>query len=522
MKFNSFSILLLLLTSACSNNPESGNNKSNLMPDNAKIQAIWKNAGRDQVPNRWWESAAATKRILLKPDVDRETLSLEPSKLNTQLEQFKADGYTALEIFAPWDGGRSFHGLDTKDHYQLDPEVGSMDDFRRLVRTVHDKGMAIIIFCNLGYSAIDAPFFLEACDAVREGKDIDKVDWFWWSDSEDNPPPFNGDKIFLVYPGHIPHWELDTLYNPEGYEFWKYSERAQKYYWTKWGGVNEDGEDVRLPQYNWSREELRNEVKNVIEFWLETGIDGIVIDAVNWYTGCDWESNKKYMTDVAAKYGNIYIQPEGAGGFREDPVAWITEGGYNSVQDYGLGIWWEGTNVIRDAIESGDPRPIETALQSYHDRVRSAGGTLYYSYKKYIHEEILKPAKQNLFIATFSALGKFSILWDIEISEEAIWILITKANHPAMHQMALRRKLNTDADDKCYTFLNTASDKSERVLVVLNFQGREETVKIDCSGISAKGFVDLKTNQEIKRNSEITVEIPAYGYRFFKVLSPEG
>ena len=102
--------------------------------------------------------------------------------------------------------------------------------------------------------------------------------WFWWSDSEDNPPPYKGDKIFLVFPGHIPHWELDTLYNPEGYEFWQFSERAKKYYWTKWGGVNDDGEEVRLPQYNWTTEELRNEVKNVIEFWMETGIDGIVID----------------------------------------------------------------------------------------------------------------------------------------------------------------------------------------------------------------------------------------------------
>jgi len=59
-------------------------------------------------------------------------------------------------------------------------------------------------------------------------------------------------------------------------------------------------------------------------------------------------------------------QPEGAGAFREDPVAWITEGGYNSVQDYGLGIWWEdGTDVIGNAMESGDPRPIERALRAW-------------------------------------------------------------------------------------------------------------------------------------------------------------
>jgi len=46
-----------------------------------------------------------------------------------------------------------------------------------------------------------------------------------------------------------------------------------------------------------------------------------------------------------------------------------------------------------------------------------------------------------------------------------------------------------------------------------------EIVKIDCRGISAKCFVDLRTNAMIQRKNEIEVEIPAYGYRFFEVLS---
>ena len=115
-----------------------------------------------------------------------------------------------------------------------------------------------------------------------------------------------------------------------------------------------------------------------MRFWMDTGIDGMIIDAVNWYVDHTWALGRRRMTDVIASYDNSYSQPEGAGGFREDPVAWITEGGWNSVQDYGLGIWWEsGSDVIRNAIETGDPRPIERALRDYHDRVVAAGGTLY-------------------------------------------------------------------------------------------------------------------------------------------------
>jgi len=38
----------------------------------------------------------------------------------------------------------------------------------------------------------------------------------------------------------------------------------------------------------------------------------------------NWEINKKVITDIIYEYSNQYIQPEGAGGFNDDPVLWIT------------------------------------------------------------------------------------------------------------------------------------------------------------------------------------------------------
>jgi hypothetical protein len=169
-------------------------------PDKAKIKAIWQTARRDQVPDRWWESAAAVKRYSLKPSVHHEYLSLEPATLSAKLDELKAQGFSAIEIITPWGAGTSFGGLDTKDHYRLEPAIGDMDDFRRLVRTVHEKGMAIMVFGNFGYCAIDAPFFHKACDAVREGNETEEVSWFLWSDRRDAPPPVPGDKFSWFAP----------------------------------------------------------------------------------------------------------------------------------------------------------------------------------------------------------------------------------------------------------------------------------------------------------------------------------
>ncbi|MEW5975784.1 MAG: hypothetical protein AB1898_08255 [Acidobacteriota bacterium] len=75
----------------------------------------------------------------------------------------------------------------------------------------------------------------------------------------------------------------------------------------------------------------------------------MIIDAVTWYFDHTWEEGRRRMTEVIASYGNAYSLSEGAGGLHEDPVAWITEGERNSVQDYSLGTWWEKGS---DAIEN--------------------------------------------------------------------------------------------------------------------------------------------------------------------------
>lgn len=229
---------------------------------------------------------------------------------------------------------------------------------------------------------MDAVDFLKACDDIKAGRDSRESKFYLWSDSADAPPPgpAGKDTYFMVRPTHLPGDGPGNLYDSRKHEFWQYSARAGKYYWTKWGGVDKAGKRTRLSQYNWGSREFQEEAEKIVRFWMDTGIDGMIIDAVNWYVDYTWELGRRRITDVIASYGNVYSQPEDAGGFHEDPVPWITEGGWNSVQNYALNIWWEkGSNVIQNAIETGDPRPIERALRDFRDRVVEAGGTLYFA-----------------------------------------------------------------------------------------------------------------------------------------------
>jgi hypothetical protein len=470
-------------------------------------------AGREQIADRWWEKVPSMLRISLRASRNRPALPIQDeAKLSAFLDEMREKGIASLEIFAPYYGGRSYGGLDSIDRYRLHPDVGTMEDFRRLVRIAHSKAMPIISFDNLGYCSVEAPEFLQACDDVKAGKETKWTKRFFWSDRADAPPPAAGDEYFMIRPTHLADYESSK------HEFWEYSERAGKYYWTKWGGVDSQRNRVRLPQYNWTTQEMEQEAERVVRHWMDTGIDGMVIDAVNWYVGYTWQKGLRRITEVIQSYGNTFAQPEGAGGFHEDPVAWITEGGWNSVQEYGLGIWWEDDHRLVEAVEKGDPRRLEPALRAYHDRVVAAGGVLYYSPD--LLPRFDEPAKQHLVVAAAAAFGDlvaYEYGRGLELDGETAWIFKTKGKHPALQQLSRRRHLPTNADDKYYAFLRTAPDESERVLVVLNFQPTAQDVGVRLDGVRATKIVDLRDGAPIPWATEVRVPMPAYGYRFFRV-----
>jgi glycosidase len=153
----------------------------------------------------------------------RPQFPIDPAKAEPILDDYKARGVSAIEIFAPYYGGRSYGGLDAIDRINLNPKVGTMDDFRALVRLIHSKGMAVISFDNLGYCSSESPDFLKAADDVRAGRDTPEARRFLWADSADAPPPGpDNDKFFMVRPRHLPN-----NYNPDKSEFWAYNARRE-------------------------------------------------------------------------------------------------------------------------------------------------------------------------------------------------------------------------------------------------------------------------------------------------------
>jgi glycosidase len=465
----------------------------------------------------WYLTAAAMREVTLKPNSPFwpvEHLSLVSEKEDRQLRDWKTEGIDVVEVFAPEDGGNSYGGLDAKNRYALGPGRETIADFKHLVSTVHSMKMHMVTFQNLGYAAVDAPQFQKAARDVRNGITSRESKFFLWSDRADAPPPAEDDSYFLVLPGLQGN-------DSQTQEFWQWSQAARHYYWTKWPGKDERGASNRLPQYSWLNSEWPTEARHVVDFWMSTGLDGMILDAVPWYVGYDWQKNARLLAEYRKFPGDKLLVPEGAGVARTaDPMGWIRDGGWPALYDYGLDLDVQGaqSHPMRASIEQSNPAIFEEALRKYHDRIVAAGGVLIQPVLD-MHDAGRQKLEETLLATSGDIL---CYCWtshtNVHPADGIPALLRLKARHPALYQNSTRRRVATDGDQTVYATLRYAADNSERLLVIVNFSRKPVRPTVDTRAIAGSTLRDIERDGEAEpMGKNLTIALPAYGHRIFRV-----
>ena len=461
---------------------------------------------------RWWENA--TMMYFTSPKFKGRTLK----KMIEIVDKVKEWDFNAVCMGIPYHGGMQYSGLDVLDYYAVDPALGTMDDFEEIVTVCHDTDIAVTAFLNLGYAATEFPSFVRACDDVKAGVDSPESRWFLWSDTNS---------------AELDRSQLPFFLNDvEG--SWRFSDRAGKYFWVRWRGKT-GGED--LPQFNYGEESWQEECRRVVRFWMDRGIDGIMVDAVPEYTNCTWAVNNSTITDVVHEYPNSFVLPEGAG-IRSDPVAWITHGHYDSVQDYGIATGRRWEQSIRLALEGGNPTGIEIKLRLYRDRVAKAGGVTWARVRgswgsgdgggpalQVMGETTgnLSPAQMLLEVVTLATVGElfvasdriFEPMWSTWFQSQHKEIMKARQKYPALCATGSRRRLPTNNDSRYYAFLRASTTENEMLLVVLNFQSEDAMIEVHLDW--GTELVDIFSGKHQKVEKTLELPLPPYGYSIFEV-----
>lgn len=147
------------------------------------------------------------------------------------------------------------NGYDVSDYYRIQPAYGTMEDFDSLLEGIHRRGMKLVMDLVVNHTSDQHAWFQKGI----EDPDSPYHDYYYWRKGKNGNPPNNWHAVFKG-------------------SAWTYNEKLDEYYLGCFSPFQ--------PDLNWSNPALRQEVYQMMRFWLDKGVDGFRLDAIG-YTGKD-------------------------------------------------------------------------------------------------------------------------------------------------------------------------------------------------------------------------------------------
>jgi alpha-glucosidase len=143
-------------------------------------------------------------------------------------------------------------GYDIADYRDVDPLFGTLEDFDQLLAKAHRLGLKVMIDQVLSHTSVEHAWFRES----RQSRDNPRADWYVWVDAkEDGTPPNNWLSLF-------------------GGSAWQWEPRRGQYYLHNFL--------TSQPDLNFHHAEVRTAILDEVRFWLDRGVDGFRLDAINF------------------------------------------------------------------------------------------------------------------------------------------------------------------------------------------------------------------------------------------------
>ncbi|HMU31591.1 MAG TPA: alpha-glucosidase [Nitrospira sp.] len=157
-------------------------------------------------------------------------------------------------------------GYDVSDYCDIDPRFGTLADFDRLVSEAHRRGIRVVMDLVLNHTSNQHPWFIES----RSSRTSAKRDWYYWADGKSGRRPPN-------------NWAARF-----GGSAWTHDPHTGQYYLHSFL--------PEQPDLNWTNPAVRDAVFGVVRFWLDRGVDGFRLDAINWLgKDTSWPDNPRRL-----------------------------------------------------------------------------------------------------------------------------------------------------------------------------------------------------------------------------------
>lgn len=264
-----------------------------------------------------------------------------------RLDYLKELGIDFLWISPFYKSPLDDNGYDISDYQDILADFGTMDDFNELLEEVHKRDMKLLMDLVLNHTSDEHPWFLES----KSSKNNPKRDWYIWQDGKDGAEPNNWESIFSG-------------------SAWQYDSVTEQYYLHVFSR--------KQPDLNWENKEVRHALYDMVNWWMDKGVDGFRIDAIShikkranfpdmpnpdgkkYVSSFDMHMNQKgihtflqeFKDETYGKRDNILTVGEANGVSIDDAHLWVGDHGKMDMlfQFEHIDLWDNNSNTGMDII----------------------------------------------------------------------------------------------------------------------------------------------------------------------------
>ncbi|NEU58401.1 alpha-amylase family protein [Halorussus sp. MSC15.2] len=144
------------------------------------------------------------------------------------------------------------NGYDVADYYGIDDRLGTLGDFAEFLHGAENRGIRVLVDLVVNHTSDQHPWFQKA----REDPDSKYRDYYAWTDDPESASV-----------------DAETIFPGQEESVWTYDEVADAYYFHRFYDYE--------PGLNLSNPDVRQEIRNIMGFWLRLGVDGFRLDAAS-------------------------------------------------------------------------------------------------------------------------------------------------------------------------------------------------------------------------------------------------
>ncbi|RKQ32513.1 glycoside hydrolase family 13 protein [Oceanobacillus halophilus] len=168
-----------------------------------------------------------------------------------KLDYLKDLGVDVIWLSPVYQSPNDDNGYDISDYQAIMDEFGTMEDWEELLDEMHKRDLKLIMDLVVNHSSDEHKWFEES----RKSKDNPYRDYYIWRPGKDGKEPNNWGSTFSG-------------------SAWEYDENTDEYYLHLFS--------KKQPDLNWENPKLRQEVYDMMKWWLDKGIDGFRMDVINF------------------------------------------------------------------------------------------------------------------------------------------------------------------------------------------------------------------------------------------------